>query len=183
MGSGRSMKHTGVACILVLLAVLVVPPAVQADSHVVYVPLIRNALLDDSLTWATVVRVSDGDTIKVNIDGCPIEGMKVRLIGIDTPERGECFWADAKERTEALVLGQRVALQRDVSEFGPYNRLLRHVYLGDETWVNGVLVGEGYARVTTYPPDDRYAGALGYIEAAARASEVGAWGDCGWTSP
>ena len=133
MRSDLGAKHKSVASILALLAILTLAPTTQGDSHIVFVALTRNALLDDSLVWATVVRVSDGDTTAVNIDGCPIEGMKVRLIGMDSPEYGECFWADARERNEALVLGQRVNLQRDVSEFDNWNRLLRHVYLSDES--------------------------------------------------
>ena len=159
---------TGIRISLAILSVVLLgtsSPAVasQATPHTVHLPLAQNPLLDDTLIWATVVSVADGDTISVNIDGCPIECVKLRLIGIDTPERGECFWADARDRTRELVLGQRVVLQRDISEYDSWNRLLRHVYLADETWVNAVLVTEGWARVTTYEPDDRYAGALSAI--------------------
>ena len=89
-GHGRVLSaRLSAACILALLAVLTLSPTDQAEAHTVYIPLTRNTLLDDSLTWATVVRVSDGNTIAVGIDDCPIEGMKVRPIGTDTPERGE----------------------------------------------------------------------------------------------
>ena len=107
------------------------------------------------MIWATLLSVTDGDTISVKIDGCPLEGMKVRLIGVDTPERGECFWADARDRSKELVLGQRVARLRDISEYDSWNRLLRHVYLADETWANAVLFTEGWARATTYEPDHK----------------------------
>jgi len=40
------------------------------------------------------------------LDGCPIEGIKVRYIGIDTPERGQCYWVEAKARTRELVEGK-----------------------------------------------------------------------------
>ena len=94
------MNRRRILWIVALLATLTFASPSEAESHVVYIPLARNARPDDSLIWAKVVKVSDGDTIKVALDGCPIEGMKVRLIGKDTPERGDCFWADAKERTE-----------------------------------------------------------------------------------
>ena len=114
-------------------------------------------------------------------DGCPIEGIKVRYIGIDTPERGECYWGEARDRNREPVGGeQRVALERDVSEFHSWNRLLRHVYLADGTWVNGTLVREGYARMSTYPPDDRYVVMLYTLERQARTEQVGGWAQCGW---
>ena len=119
-------------------------------------------------------------TISVNLDGCPIEGIKVGYIGIDTPERGECYWGEARDRNRELVDGQRVALQRHVSEFDSWNRLLRHVYLADGTWVNGTLVREGCAQVAIYLPDDRHAVMLYTLEGRARAEEVGVWAQCGW---
>ena len=67
-----------------------------------------------------------------------------------------------------------------MSEFDNWNRLLRHVYLADGTWVNGALVREGYARMSTYPPDDRYAGVLYTLEGQAATQQIGGWGECGW---
>ena len=162
--------------VLLLFVLCVVP--LRADTA--YLPLVRHGFFAEGMHWATVVGVSDGDTISVNLDGCPIEGIKVRYIGIDTPERGECYWGEARDRNRELVDRQRVALERDVSEFDSWNRLLRHVYLADGTWVNGRLVREGYALVTTYPPDDRYAVVLYTLEAQARAAQVGGWADRGW---
>ena len=46
-------------------------------------------------------------------------------------------------------------LEKDVSETDRYGRLLRYVYV-DDAMVNAVLVQEGYAQVSTYPPDVRY---------------------------
>ena len=76
--------------------------------------------------------------------------------------------------------GQRVALQRDVSEWDSFGRLLRHVYLPDGTWVNGVLVREGLARVRTYTPDDAREPDLRFLESLAIAEGVGGWSACAW---
>ena len=67
-----------------------------------------------------------------------------------------------------------MALRRDVSEFDSWNRLLRHVYLPDRTWINGLLVREGFARVGTVEPDDRYAraGDCGPAGAGRRLASV-----------
>src|SRR5688572_20433608 len=61
-----------------------------------------------------VLRVVDGDTIVVALGGAA--GTKVRLIGIDTPERDECLYASAAARMRALVGARSVKLVRDVSE-------------------------------------------------------------------
>jgi len=100
----------------------------------------------------TVVSVVDGDTIK--IEG----GEVVRYIGINTPETVapkkpiECFGKEASEKNKELVQGKTVELVRDVSNRDRYGRLLRYVWIGDEM-INEVLVREGYAQVSTYPPD------------------------------
>lgn len=123
-----------------------------------------------------VVRVVDGDTIVVGIGGP--RGTKVRLIGIDTPERNECFYRAATRRMRALVDGKRVRLQRDRSETDRYGRLLRYVYVGD-VFVNAVMVSEGYANAATYPPDVTHALEFVKLERVARAAKRGLWtGDC-----
>lgn len=125
-----------------------------------------------------VLGVVDGDTIDVQIGG---QRVRVRYIGINTPEtvhptRGaECFGAEASARNKALVSGQFVRLEKDVSETDKYGRLLRYVYV-DDFMVNEMLVAEGYANVSTYPPDVRYTERFRTAEAAARAAGKGLWG-------
>lgn len=99
-----------------------------------------------------VVNVIDGDTIDVEIGG---ERYRVRYIGVNTPERDEPCYQAASDANRALVLGQSVKLERDVSATDPYVRLLRYVYVGD-TFVNEVLVRDGFAEAVLYPPDDRH---------------------------
>lgn len=122
------------------------------------------------------MRVVDGDTIVAAIGGP--RGTKVRLIGIDTPERDECFYRAATERMRALVDGKHVRLVRDVSETDRYGRLLRYVYVGD-VFVNAILVSEGFANAATYPPDVAHALEFVKLERVARAAKRGLWaGGC-----
>jgi micrococcal nuclease len=106
-----------------------------------------------------VVRVVDGDTIRVRIDGVE---ERVRYIGIDTPElshptRGvEPFGPEASAYNEQLVRRRQVCLERDVSDRDRYGRLLRYAWLEDGRMVNEVLVEAGMARVATFPPDVKY---------------------------
>ncbi|MBU2535160.1 MAG: thermonuclease family protein [Chloroflexi bacterium] len=101
------------------------------------------------LTEATVVRVIDGDTIEVDIGG---RLYKVRYSGIDTPEVGQPGAEEATAFNAQLVSGKTVYLEKDVSETDRYGRLLRYVWT-EEGMVNAILVANGYAQVSTYPPD------------------------------
>ena len=137
---------------------------------------------------ATVVRIVDGDTIVVD-RGKGQE--KVRYIGMDTPESvkpGTPVQFMAKEASAAnaaLVGGKDVWLERDVSEVDRYGRLLRYVWLKDPStasgWllVNLVLVAQGYAQVSTYPPDVRYVDLFTTAQRSAREQGLGLWSDDG----
>jgi micrococcal nuclease len=119
-----------------------------------------------------VVRVVDGDTIVVALGGA--RGTKVRLIGIDTPERDECLYRAATERMRALVEGRSVKLVRDVSQTDRYGRLLRYVYDGTRS-INATMVSEGFATAATYPPDVVHAPEFVALERKARLAGRGLW--------
>ena len=135
---------------------------------------------------ARVVRPVDGDTIVVDIDGAE---ESVRFIGIDTPESVaqdrpvECFGPEAKERTaELLPAGTLVRLERDVEARDRYDRLLAYVIRdSDDTFVNRLLVEEGFAESIAYPPNTTRQGELDQAEAEARADRRGLWDTCGGT--
>ncbi len=131
---------------------------------------------------ARVVRVVDGDTIVVD-RGRGDE--RLRYIGMDTPETVkpaspvEWMGAEAAAANRSLVEGRAVVLERDVSETDRYGRLLRDVWLhGDGGWrlVNLELVRDGYARVSTYPPDVKYVDLLLAAQVDAREHDRGLWG-------
>jgi len=164
--------------ILIIALLLILGRPVLAD--VTYLPLIAAPMFDAPVTWATVSHIVDGDTFDVDLDGDGLTDERVRPIGIDTPERGECYYAEAKARAEELLLGRRVALQRDVSERDRYDRLLRYVYLGDGTFWNGRMVREGFARAGCWKPDCRYLAHLQALQALAQGEALGGWGACGW---
>lgn len=99
-----------------------------------------------------VVRVIDGDTIDVLIDG---QEFRVRYVGINTPERDEACYSEATNANAALVEGQMVRLETDTSETDRFGRLLRYIYVGN-TFVNEQLIADGYAEVVLYEPDDEF---------------------------
>lgn len=160
------MRIITLACALLLLF------ALPARADVVHLPLVQAQGGD----LATLDRVIDGDTIDVLLDG---EVVRVRYIGMDTPERGDCFYADAKAYNATLVTDRALRLVRDVSETDRYGRLLRYVY-SDAGQVNGALVRDGYARPYRYPPDVACSPWFDALAVEAQGANVGGWASCGW---
>ncbi len=120
---------------------------------------------------AQVVRIVDGDTIDVQIGG---QTLRVRYIGMNTPETGQPCAAEATNYNAELVMGKTVTLVKDVSETDRYGRLLRYVYVG-EIFINAELVRQGYANAATYPPDVAHADLFVQLQAEARAAGRGCW--------
>jgi len=129
---------------------------------------------------ARVLRAIDGDTIEVLRQG---QRTRVRYIGVNTPESVapdrpiECWGKEASERNRQLVEGREVRLERDVSETDRFGRLLRYVWIGDDL-INARLVQEGYAEVSTFPPDVRYQELFLMQERSAREQHRGLWAAC-----
>lgn len=131
---------------------------------------------------AHVVRIVDGDTIHVLLNG---RDYSLRYIGMDTPEDVKPgtpvmpMSLEAAAANTRLVAGRDVVLEKDISETDRYGRLLRYVWLHDGarwTMVNLKLVLEGYAQVATYPPDVKYVNLFVAAERRARDEGLGLWG-------
>lgn len=133
--------------------------------------------VSDQKSPVVVRRVVDGDTIELENDEM------VRYIGVNTPESVdprrtvECFGKEASAFNKKLVEGKKVILERDVSDRDKYGRLLRFVYLEDGTFINEVLVREGYAFVATYPPDVSRQDLFRSAEKLARDEKKGLWSE------
>lgn len=142
------------------------------------------------LLWAQVVRVVDGDTVRVRIQE---REERVRLLGVDAPERSTTPRLDQQSRqwgipadelrrwarfASAYVrrrLGQqRVGLELDVQERDEFGRLLAYVWLR-RVLFNLELVREGYAWVYLLPPNLRYAEELSACQREAQRARRGLW--------
>ncbi|WP_135610475.1 thermonuclease family protein [Methanococcoides sp. AM1] len=121
-----------------------------------------------TVTFANVTEVIDGDTFVIST------GEKVRLIGVDTPERGEPYYEEAKQYMVDNLPGRTVRLEADVSDTDRYGRLLRYVWI-DGSMVNNDLVLSGLAVSKTYEPDTYYQDQLDGSESYAREMGVGLW--------
>jgi micrococcal nuclease len=135
-----------------------------------------------NLGRAQVLRVVDGDTIRVRLDG---RTERVRYIGIDTPESVkpgtavQCFAKRASAANAALVAGRNVRLVADVEQRDRYGRLLAYVYREpDGAFVNARLVRDGYARTLTIAPNVAHARELADLARAARRAHRGLWNAC-----
>ena len=86
-----------------------------------------------------VVSILDGDTIEVLHYAQP---ERVRLSGIDCPEKGQAYGNNAKHAASALVFGKEVILQ--THGYDKYGRTLADVCLLDGTHVDHALVKNGW---------------------------------------
>ena len=140
----------------------------------------------ESLTAVTVVRVVDGDTYVVNLDG---EETKVRLIGVDTPESvasQEYLDRTGKENTEfgkdvsdymkgILTEGSILYLEFDVDKYDKYDRVLAYAYFEDGEMVQEHLLKKGFARVMTIEPNVAHSERFVELEQEAMNQGVGMW--------
>jgi len=117
-----------------------------------------------------VVGVLDGDTIEVVHNGRP---ERIRLNGIDCPEKGQAYGRRAKEATSDLAFGKDVTLKR--YGLDKYGRTIGDVILPNGQVLNQELVRAGLCWwYRKYAPDNA---TLQTLEAEARAAKVGLWRD------
>ena len=130
-----------------------------------------------------VVKVIDGDTVDVSMDG---RTERIRLIGVDTPETKkpntpvQCFGPEASEHIESLLpVGTPVLVQRDIEARDPFGRLLGYIYrTSDNLFVNQDLIVNGFARPLSIAPNTAFASEFARLAQAARSTKTGLWGEC-----
>ena len=136
------------------------------DDAIAEMPLLIEMAQD--YPTSTVQRIVDGDTLVLE------NGEKVRLIGIDTPEKGEEYFSEAGELLGNLTLNKTLYLERDRSERGKYGRLLYYLYTED-LFVNAEMVASGYAKSYPYEPDTYHSFLFDCLEEQAKAQELVIW--------
>jgi micrococcal nuclease len=117
-----------------------------------------------------VVGISDGDTISVMHEG---RSEKIRLHGIDAPERGQAFSNRAKQFVSGLYFGKEVTVKpRGLDR---YQRTVAEVILADGRNLNHEIVKAGFAWwFRRYAPGDE---TLEWLEKEARQARRGLWVD------
>ena len=135
-----------------------------------------------------VVRIVDGDTLVVRLHSSPergatrtVEGVHVRLLGVDCPEivrpdhPAEPWAREAAALTARFVAGQPVRLRFDKRRIDVYGRYLSYVSV-DGQMLNEQLLRSGLARVSIFPGDSQsIARRLRAAEQEARDDDRGIW--------
>jgi len=156
------MSRRQIRSLLVLFALLLAASLIGAS------PDPERASLE-----ARAIQVLDGDTIVLR------GGERVRYLGIDAPETGDPFAAEAKQLNQSLVRFRDIRLEFDERERDDYGRLLAHVYVRvDDRWVlvNLEIVRAGLARLLFIPPNERYREEYERALHEAVISRRGLWG-------
>ncbi|AOH54088.1 hypothetical protein ABE28_006965 [Peribacillus muralis] len=129
---------------------------------------------------AKIVRVVDGDTVKIKLANGNEE--TVRLLLIDTPETVhpskpvQPFGPEASKFTKNLMpAGSTVEVETGIGERDKYGRLLAYFYV-DGKMVNKLLLEKGLARVAyVYAPNTKYLAELESIQKQAQKGRIGIW--------
>lgn len=135
------------------------------------------AVAADGTSSATVVRVVDGDTVDVRLDG---DVERVRLLNIDAPETVdpnspvECLGPEASRLVhKTLPPGTPVTLEYDVERTDRYGRTLASISLEDGTMVSTLVAAAGLAVPVTVGANDRFRAPVDKAFAHARAQHLG----------
>lgn len=185
----RLDSHTVTTLLVALLAATAIPAGGAAG--VQFTDYSASSI--SATEEATVVSVTDGDTVEVEYDNGTRE--TVRLLGVDTPEvhtdndpaefegvpdtsdGDTCLYYEGKVASamaENRLLGERVTLKYDseADRRGYYGRLLAYVYVDGENF-NYQLIDHGHARVydSSFSKSDEFYAA----ESDARSASVGVW--------
>ena len=133
-----------------------------------------------------IVRVIDGDTVKIDYNG---KATNVRLIGVDTPETVhpnkpvEAYGKEASNFTKNLLQGESVYLRYDVERTDAYGRLLAYLYRApDGLFVNLEIVRQGYGHAYTRFPF-KHMELFRHYGNRARTAGKGLYGDPGPLPP
>ncbi len=118
-----------------------------------------------------VKRVLDGDTFEL------AGGDRVRLLSIDTPEKGEPLHGEACQLLSKLTLGKPVRLEYAGRRRDKYGRLLGYVYV-DSVFVNKIILENGLGYLYLFrdtPLNSPETKTLLDAQRRAMAAKVGLW--------
>ena len=131
-------------------------------------PLHRRARARGRSNWRST-EIVDGDTLYVS---GPNGELEVRIVGVNTPESGECFDQEATDALAELVAGNDLVLVTDRSDVDQFGRALRYVDTTDGVDVGAELIANGFAIARRYPPDDARADRYAALQRDAKRRAV-----------
>lgn len=147
------------------------PPDTQISSET-----LKTAVQGVETSRGEVQGVIDGDTLTLT------SGEKIRLIGMNTPEKGQPGYEEAKKTLEDLVSKKTIDIQFDTQKLDKYQRTLAYVYV-DNLFINKELIQKGVAMVETIPPNVKHSKEFVETQQDARKDCKGMWsGLCNQTA-
>ncbi|MDO5021893.1 MAG: thermonuclease family protein [Eubacteriales bacterium] len=138
--------------------------------------------LYSDLTPAVCTRFVDGDTAWFSAFGSEKE-IKVRFIGIDSPEMGDenhqkgAYSDEASKYTKDALDKKIVFLEYDKEKFDQYGRHLCYIWFMDGTQLNYNIILNGLARVELYKPNTKYKKNFYEAQDYARENALGIWSE------
>tara|TARA_B110000908_G_scaffold130516_1_gene153484 strand:+ start:269 stop:742 length:474 start_codon:yes stop_codon:yes gene_type:complete len=137
--------------------------------------LIFNLSAQAEIIEGLVVKIADGDTLTL-LTGSN-EKIKVRLAGIDTPERKQPFGSEAKQALSKLVFQKKALIEVETKD--RYGRTVGIVFVDGQN-INYELVRQGMAWVYRKYTNDEI---LYELEAQAKTKKTGLWADAKSIAP
>ncbi len=160
-------------CIFLVLFFLW-PLFLFADDQYVYVTSTGTKYHTESCSYVAhsksgkVVGIIDGDTVTLL---CHNRTYRIRLNGIDCPEKGQAYGTAAKKFTAHLLFSKPVIVY--IVDIDRYGRYVGDIYLGD-IYINAEIVKAGYAwHYKRYSDSSQ----LAQYEIDARNNQRGLWQD------
>ena len=138
-------------------------------------PAERSAKKKGKIISGKVVGISDGDTFKLLVEGA--QTLRVRLYGVDAPEKGQDFGTQAHQKLSALIFSKEVEVQQ--KDRDRYGRVVGIAFV-EGCNVNKELLRTGYA--WQYTDYDR-SKAWGMLQQQAKEEKAGLWSQPNPTPP
>lgn len=168
------------AAVAMIIAAVIVTANLPAGESLSDVDITR----PPEATLSHIAYVHDGDTLYLQPGGTSArdDQIKVRLIGVDTPElrpEPECFGLEARDYLRSVLPeGTEVWIMADREPVDQFGRSLLYLWTADDRSVNLDLVMKGYATALNIAPSDTYRQQFDRAESAARDANVGVWAFC-----
>lgn len=123
-----------------------------------------------------VTKIIDGDTVNILVNN---QKDTIRIIGINSPETGECFNREATDKAREILNSKSVILEADSSQDNKdkYNRLLRYIFLSNGTNFGEFMIKNGFAKEYTYKVPYKYQSLYKKAEEEAKLGKRGIWAD------
>lgn len=156
---------------LLALAVLGCAPTSEPTRESLPTKSILDTIEEPKGEGYPVTRIVDGDTLHLDRNG---EDVTVRLLRVNTRERGEWGYKQGQSELKRLVEGKRVRLESDDEPKDRYGRELAYLFVG-KTNINLEIVRSGWSPFFVRYGKGQYAAQFAKAEAEARKAKRGLW--------